>query len=85
MAATADDIRGWLKVLYEDDGFSHMAIFCDTYDWDDYPVYIEKGTDPQAYVQKYMEDHEMQRLMEVYSRNHTLEEQMGERRAFHYD
>jgi hypothetical protein len=84
MAANRMDIERWLKKLYEDDSLTHMIVVCDDFDWEDYPVYVSKHEDVRKKKAEFAEK-SMQRVMEVYSRNHTLEEQMAERRAFHYD
>lgn len=84
MAASRKDINGWLDRLYESDAYTHMIVVCDTYDWEDYPVYVKKNEDVKD-REAYFKTASMQRVMEVYSKNHTREEQMAEHRAFHYD
>ena len=84
-AATKSVIEGWLKRLYEDENLTHMIVVCDTFDYEDYPVYVSKDEDVRLQAGKYAEGGNMQKLMEVYSRNYTFEEQMAEGRAFHYD
>lgn len=39
MAATKEDIRSWLK-RGKESGATHMIVVCDTYDHEDYPVYV---------------------------------------------
>ena len=80
MAATRDDLRrmfdnGVMK------GATHMAVFMDIMDYEDYPVYYDaaKTPDIKAEVAKNNE-----RLMEVYDLRLDREAQMAERRAFHY-
>lgn len=81
MAATQNDIRGWLKEGKEK-GATHTIIACDTFDHEDYPVHVMPGTDVRA---KSKNLGEMQRLMEVYSHRLDHETQLAEHRAFHYD
>lgn len=84
MAASRQDIAGWLDEMYGNENITHMIVVCDTFDFDDYPVFVSKGEDVQEKEAEFR-GKEMQRVMEVYSRNHTKEEQLAERRAFHYD
>lgn len=87
MAATRSDIIYWIESRPE--GTTHMAITCDgfgdPFDSDCCgPEYIIADSigDTRSKVSSLSN-----RLMEVYSftENHTIEEQMAERRAFHYD
>lgn len=82
MAATKQDIRQWLKEAPKK--ATHMAVVCDTYDWDDYPVYVEKGEDPRAKLISYEKGENMQTLMEVYNLSMDLDKQMAEHRAKNY-
>ena len=84
MAATKYEIASWLDRLYEDESLSHMIVVCDTYDWEDYPVYVSK-TEALVDAMESYDGSNMQRVMEVYSRNHDREAQLAESRAFHYD
>lgn len=84
MTATRQDITGWLQKLYANDDYTHMIVACDTYDHDNFPVYVTKDEDVKE-REKELRSHDMQMVDEVYSKNHTLEEQMAEHRAFHYD
>lgn len=84
MAASRQDISRWLDDLYATDEYTHMIVVCDTFDYEDYPVYVPVGRDVREVVEE-KTGKNMQRLMEVYSRNHSREEQLGVRRAFNYD
>jgi len=84
MVATKKEIERWLQELYDNDHYSHMMVVCDTFDWDDYPVYVKDCENIKVKESEYR-GKSMQQVMEVYSKNHTKEEQMDERRAFHYD
>lgn len=61
-----------------------MAVVCDTFDWDDYPVYVMEGEDPHAKLLTYEKGENMASLMEVYNLSMDIEKQMNEHRAFHY-
>ena len=83
MAATKDDIRRWLGEAREK-GATHMIVAVDTFDYDDYPIFVEPGQD----VRKRMDEvgaEPMQRVMEVYSMAGDLDAQVAERRAIHLD
>ena len=82
MAATNKEIRTWLENKPE--GATHMIVVCDTFDHDDYPVYVM----PDQNVKEVEASHNgpnMQRVIEVYSFNHNIESQLNETRAHHYD
>ncbi len=82
MAATRQDIRQWLKEAPKK--ATHMAVVCDTFDWEDYPVYVEKGEDAREKLLRYEKGENMQTLMEVYNLSMDLEKQMNEHRAKNY-
>jgi len=83
MAATYLDISAWFnKGVHE--GATHMIVVCDTYDHEDYPVYVKPGTDPRTTAQEYTTS--TQRVMEVYVLDPVRKQsQMKELRAFHYE
>ncbi len=78
---TSDDYLRFLGLKRED--CTHMLVVCDTYDYDDYPVFVTKDEDVHEAVAEHSKN--MQRVMEVYSFNHDIEAQLNEDRAFHYD
>lgn len=82
MAATKQDIRGWFEKGIEN-GATHLIVVCDTYDHDDYPVYVEPSED----VRKRHADFNgknMQKVMEVYNLSQNMEEQLNEHRAMRF-
>jgi hypothetical protein len=83
MASSKDEIRDWLK-HGKQVGATHMLVVCDTFDHDDYPVYVMAHEKVREKAAKYNGEN-MQRLMEVYSLTMDLEKQLGEHRAFHYE
>ncbi len=82
MAATKEKIRKWLEGG-NPRFISHMIVVCDTFDHNDYPVYISKSEDVNERVAK-IKAQEMTRIMEVYSYSIDLEEQLNESRVFNY-
>lgn len=83
MAATRQDIERWLTVDVPDKA-THMAVVCDTFDYDDYPVYVSEGEDPHKALEKYVKGENMTRLMEVYNLKMDIQAQLKEHRAFNY-
>jgi hypothetical protein len=62
-----------------------MIVACDTFDYEDFPVNVMPGEDPKKKAAEYDNPNKMLRLMEVYSLSRDIEEQLRERRAFHYN
>ena len=88
---TRQMIKGWLNdpnrgKIYGNtlEDITHMLVVCDTFDWEDYPVYVTKDEDVRKKYDEYNGPN-MQKVMEVYSYSHNLEDQLNEGRAFHYD
>lgn len=59
---------------------THMIIVCDTFDHEDYPVFVMSASDCLAKVQN---PGEMQRVMEVYDLAAPKASQLNEARAMH--
>lgn len=59
-------------------GAAYMLVLCDTYDWDDYPVYASSA-DEATRRAKY--PGEMQKLMEVYNLSMPRDEQLRQYRV----
>ena len=77
MAATRQDIDEWFDRGVSK-GARHMLVVCDTFDYDDYPVFTT--TDDEC-LHLYKNPGEMQRVMEVYDLRAKKDEQMNEHRA----
>jgi hypothetical protein len=77
MAATRQDIEGWFDRGVKQKS-RHMIVVCDSFDYDDYPVFTT--TDDEC-LQRYKNPGEMQRVREVYDLRADKAEQMNERRA----
>jgi hypothetical protein len=83
MVTTREEIKSWLEHGRGED-ITHMIVVCDTFDWDDYPVYVTGKENVREVYSKYNGPN-MQKVMEVYSFNHDLEKQLKEVRAYHFD
>lgn len=83
MGTTREDIREWLKEAKRKKA-THLIVATDTFDWEDYPIYVLPGQD----VRKIYDEHQgpnMQKVMEVYSMKLDLEKQLSEDRSFHFE
>ena len=83
MGTTKEDISAWFDMGVQQ-GATHMIVVCDTFDHEDYPVFVLPGEDVREKYKKY-DGENMQRVMEVYSLKKSKESQLGERRVFHFD
>lgn len=63
--------------------YSHMIVVCDTFSWEDYPVYVKTGEDPREVAAKY-DGKNMQKLMEVYNLELPMNEQLDQQRSFNW-
>lgn len=82
MATTQAEIREWcLRGITED--ATHMIVVTDTFDWEDYPVYVSKTQNVKEIEEKY-DGSNMQKVMEVYNLQIDLEPQLNEIRSFNY-
>jgi hypothetical protein len=86
MATSKADIRHWLKRgLADTRKPTHCIIVCDTFDYEDYPVYVFPGEDVRDVEKKNsLSAGNMQRVMEVYNLALPIEAQLEENRSFNY-
>jgi hypothetical protein len=61
-----------------------MVVVCDTFDYEDYPVYVMPGENARERAAE-CDAQSMQRVMEVYRLADSIEEQLAEDRVFRYD
>ena len=78
MAAKKEFIRKWLQRATKED--SHMLVVCDTFDYEDYPVFVNKNEDVNNKIKHYSEN--MQRVVEVYNLSINLESQLEAHRVW---
>ncbi len=67
MTATRKDVDGWIEAAKEI-GATHIISVCDTFSYDDYPVYVMPGEDLEKKKIEY-NGKEMQRINEVITIN----------------
>lgn len=81
MGTSRSEISEWLE-SGKVQGATHMIVATDTFDWEDYPVYVMPGEDVNKKIAKYSNPNEMSKVMEVYSYALPLENQLNENRAW---
>lgn len=83
MATTKEDIKEWIK-QGKAQGATHMIVVCDTFDWEDYPVYVKPDEDVRKRYDSYASGANMQKVMEVYNLSKNIETQLKTRRNFEF-
>jgi hypothetical protein len=79
---TSYGIGKWL-LEGKETGATHLIVVCDTFDHDDYPVYVMPDEDVREVEARY-NGQSMQRVMEVYWLDGDLNAQLDKRRSFTY-
>lgn len=79
MAASKWMIESWLKREKATES-DYMLVVCDTFDHEDYPVYVSKK-DIDKTIQQYSGN--MQTIMEIYNLSLDIDAQLAEKRAWH--
>ena len=82
MATTINRLKDWFLVGQEKEA-SHMIIVCNTFDWEDFPVYVMKDQNARDICKKY-NTHEQSKVMEVYNINKDIESQLSKHRAMEF-
>lgn len=82
MTASRSNIRHWFEEGVGE-GATHMIVVCDTFDHEDYPVFVKDGEDARDKAKAY-DNREMQRLMEVYDLRRDMDVQLNAHRVFNY-
>jgi len=60
-----------------------MLMVCNTFDWEDYPVYVNTEENLEEYILRYQNLNQMSKIMEIYNYDINLEYQLNEQRAWH--
>jgi hypothetical protein len=79
MAASKRDIRQWFEAGVAA-GRTHMIIVCDTWDHDDFPVYVMSNESVEARMRYY--DSDSNKIMEVYNLLKPMKPQLDADRAW---
>ena len=72
-------IASWLRQAQSQNA-THMIVVCDTWDWEDYPVYVNADQNVHEVIGKHTGN--MQKVMEVYNLSLDIEQQLREHRAW---
>lgn len=83
MAASREDISRWFDTAKKQ-GATHLVVACDTFEWEDYPIYVMPGQNVHEIVAPLKRRENMQSLMEVYNLNLDKAVQMNEHRSYNY-
>ena len=83
MGTTREDIEEWCKEGKREKA-THMIVVCDTFDHEDYPVYVYDKQDIRKTIDEY-NGKNMQRIMEVYNLTKPLKPQLDAKRAYEID
>ena len=81
MAASKKQIREWIERGVET-GATHVIIVYDSWDYEDYPVYVDKDQSVNAEIDA-RDGRNMLSVMEVYDLSMDIEAQLAEYRAWH--
>lgn len=84
MGTSKDEIRQWL-LQAKNDGATHVIIVCDKWDFQDFPVQVKPDQDVHEVEDKYRQDPDTHKVMEVYHLGMSIEDQLAEGRAFNYE
>lgn len=82
MATTKEDITEWLHRGQEKKA-THMLVVCDTFSWEDYPIFVMPGQDARK-IAEANNGPNMTKLMEVYKLSDDWQKQLNQRRCFNY-
>jgi hypothetical protein len=81
MATNRSEIQEWFERGVAK-GATHMIVVCDTFDWEDYPVYVQPGENVEEAAKRY-DGREMQKIMKIYKLSDDMASQLSEHRAYH--
>ena len=76
---TKEEIKEWL-ISERAENCSHMLVVCDTFDYEDFPVYVKKDENIQTVIKS--KESSFLRIMEIYNLSMNIEKQLSERRAW---
>lgn len=85
MSTSKAEIAAWFDEGVRK-GATHMLVVCDTYDWEDYPIYVMPNESARLKYEEYLKgQHSMQKVMEVYSLKRDKDEQLNRGSVFNFD
>jgi len=81
MAATLGDIKGWIG-RGQNENQDYLIVVCDTFDWDDFPVFVSGDLEKLQREYNSRKGRDMQKVVEVYDLNADINVQLRVERAF---
>lgn len=81
MSTSREMIAAWFDRGVQQ-GAAYMLVVCDTFEYEDYPVFAKDEKTAREAYEKYRSGDNMQRLMEVYRLTDDKAEQLAESRCF---
>lgn len=79
-AATRSEVEEWVQEAQRR-GATHLIVMVDTFDWEDYPVYIMGDQNINEELSK-RSGKNMQRVVEVYNMQMNIKKQLAESRSY---
>lgn len=64
MGTTREEVEGWVDAGLNS-GATHVIVFCDTFSYEDYPVFVQPGQDVDQVRREHLRNTDMCRTMEV--------------------
>jgi len=83
MAATLNDIKGWIRRGVARKA-THIIVACDSFNYNNYPVFVTEDEDVYEKAEEIF-GNDLQFIDEVYDLSMDLDEQLSEKRAWHPD
>lgn len=80
MTTTKAELKAWFEQGVAQ-GSAYMIVVCDTFDWEDYPVYLPDIEQAKSAKAMYEKNSSGQRLMEIYNLRHDMHEQLDSART----
>ncbi len=81
--ASRDRISKWFDRGVKEN-FTHLIVVTDTFEYSDYPVYVEEGSDVRKMVES-VDAKSMQKVTEVYHLASDRDQQLDQSRAYNID
>jgi predicted transcriptional regulator len=81
MAASKDRIQLWFREGQSKDAH-HMLVITDTYEYEDYPVYVMQNENTKKKIKEVTEN-ESQVVQEIYDLSLDMNTQLEEKKAYH--
>lgn len=78
---TKNELNEWFEEIGSPQKHSHMIVVTDTYDYEDYPVYVKLSENVHDVLAK-IENQSMSKITEIYSYSQGILPQLEERRAW---